>query len=256
MENEDIEKALSTGGDDKGGSEADLKTQLEKEHARAEMWAGRAKAQGDELKRLHEENAKLKSGKAVEEAVAALPEDVKGDTPADYLKPALAGAKVMVDAAVDAIREENRVLKEQAEKREEKFFVEQIASRNRKFFGDVAPGKDKEKAWEQFKQLNRETYESIRASRDVSRFDRFVDSFYRNIGVQNPASGGASAAPSPTTTGGERHAAKAAPDGDMTTAEFLKERHRAEELRKSGDMAGWREIDARLRRALNEGRVK
>ena len=42
----------------------------------------------------------------------------------------------------------------------------------------------------------------------------------------------------------------------MTTDEYLKELEKAEEMRRAGDMKGWREINDRLKAALNEGRVK
>ena len=54
MASEEIEKALSTGEAKKGEGNPDLQAQLEKAQHSAEVWAGRAKTQGEELKRLRE----------------------------------------------------------------------------------------------------------------------------------------------------------------------------------------------------------
>lgn len=254
---EQIEQALSTGEADKGGGDAELQAKLEKAQHTAEMWAGRAKTQGEELKKLREEVEQLKAGKSAAETVAAIPAEVKGDTPDDYLKPALAGAKMMVDGAMKELREENERLKEEQERIEARNFADKLQSLHRKFFEEVTPGKDKEAAWKEFKELNKETYGSVMSGRDATRFSKFVDSFYRYIGVQNPdKAGNGAAAPSPTTTGGAQPGGDNASKATMTTAEFVSERHRAEELRRAGRMDEWRELDARLRDALNSGRVK
>ena len=255
MASEEIEKALSMGGEKKDGGNPDLQAQLEKAQHSAEVWAGRARTNADEVKRLREENEKLKAAKSVEATVSAIPKEVKGDTPDEYLKPAVAGAKHLVDEAVASLREENQKLREENEKREERIFAEQLALRHPKFFGQITPGKDKEKAWEQFKEHNKETYKAIMESRDASRFETLVNSFYCTIGVPNPEQAGASASPSPSNAGGVQQVQTPKKD-TMTTTEFMDLRRKAEEFRKAGDMKSWREIDTQLREALNAGRVQ
>ena len=256
MASEEIEKALSTGEAKKGEGNPDLQAQLEKAQHSAEVWAGRAKTQGEELKRLREENAKLKASKSIDATVSAIPTEVKGDTPDDYLKPAIAGAKQLVDEATASLREENQKLRDDIEKREERIFAEQLGLRHPKFFDQVTPGKDKEKAWEQFKELNKETYEAVMKSRDASRFDSLIDSFYCTIGVPNPERSGASATPSQSNAGGVQQVQTQTKKDTMTTTEFMELRRKAEEFRKAGDMKSWREIDTQLREALNAGRVQ
>lgn len=257
MASEEINKALSTSETKKDGDNPDLQSELEKAQHSAEVWAGRAKAQGEELKKLREENEKLKASKSIDATVSAIPTEVKGDTPDDYLKPAIAGAKKLVDEATASLREENQKLRDDIAKREDRIFAEQLALRHPKFFDQVTPGKDKESAWEQFKKLNKETYEAVMSSRDASRFDSLIDSFYCTIGVPNPEQAGASATPSPSNAGGVQPSAHDNGNKDtMTTTEFMELRRKAEEFRKAGDMKSWREIDARLREALNAGRVQ
>ena len=151
-------------------------------------------------------------------------------------------------------------LRSEIAERDRRAFYGEIGRDNPKFFDSIAPGGDKASIWAQFKARNKETYDAIMATHDVSRFNSLVGMFYREIGVKNPAGGsGTSAAPEPKPSGGGTQSpGQDDADGQKqyTTDEYLAELQKAEEARDSGDMATYHTMTARLNKALNEGRVK
>lgn len=258
-ENEKVEAALGGGQGSGDAGDADVAKELEKSRHTNDVLAGRLKAQGEELKRLREELRSLNAGKAAGEAVEKLAPELLGDTPREYAETAAAVSAQMLEAAKAAQKDEVDKLRAELEERDRRAFYGQIGRDNAKFFDDVAPGGDKAAFWAQFKAANKETYDAVVETRDIARFNALVDSFYRLIGVRNPARGsGASAAPDPTTAGGgSQTPVRDDADGQRkyTVDEYLGELEKAEEARNGGDMPTYREMTARLNKALNEGRV-
>ncbi len=258
-ENEKVEAALGGGHSEDAGAGADIAKELEKSRHTNEVLAGRLKAQGEELKKLREEVRTLNANKAAGEVVDNLTPEQLGDTPKAYAQTAAIAAAQVLEGAKSAQKDEVEKLRAEMKERDRRTFYGQIGRDNAKFFDDVAPGGDKAAIWSQFKAEYKETYDAIMATHDVARFNSLVESFYRRIGVNNPAgSSGAAAAPEPGSSGGgTQQPGNDDADGQKkyTTDEYLKELESAEEARDRGDMATYRTVTARLNKALNEGRV-
>ncbi|MBO7688630.1 MAG: hypothetical protein J6V72_19790 [Kiritimatiellae bacterium] len=236
--------------------ETEQKGELEKARHTADVWAGRAKQLQEEKKALEERIRRLESGQSVEKALKTLTPEDKHDTPDEYLGAAGKVATQLVGAAQAATDEKIAKLQQEMAEREERFFLANIVQQHgAEFFDSISPGGDKYELWERFKKDNIETYRAIRLTHDQRRFGNFVSSFYRELGL--PVSGaGTTASPTPSTTGGPSPAGGSGEAQTMTSEQYLAELERAEDMRKAGDMKGWRELNDRLKAALNEGRVK
>ena len=258
-DNAKVEAALEGGQNAGDGENAELAKELEKSKHTNEVYAGRLKAQGEELKQLREEVRTLKAGKMAGEVVDKLTPEQLGDTPKTYAQTAAAVSAQVVEEAKAAQKDEVDKLRAEIAERDRRAFYGQIGKENAKFFDDIAPGGDKASIWAQFKAENKETYDAIMATHDVARFNTLVGSFYRRIGAKNPAGGsGTSAAPEPGSSGSGNPTPGQNGDDEQkkyTTDEYLKELEKAEEARDNGDMATYRTVTARLNKALNEGRV-
>lgn len=259
-ENENqVEAALGGVKPDAAGTADDMARELEKSRHTNEVMAGRLKAQGEELKQLREEVRRLNADRAAGEVVDGLTPEQIGETPKEYVRSAAVVSAKVADAVRAEQKSEVDKLRAEIEERDRRAFYGQVGRDNAKFFKDIAPGGDKASMWAQFRAENQETYDAIMATRDVSRFNTLVGSFYRRIGVRNPAGGsGTVAAPDPVATGGgSKQPGSSDADGQKkyTVEEYLRELEKAEGARDGGDMAAYREMTARLNKALNEGRV-
>ncbi len=260
MNADKVAAALAVGSGasgDEGGTPSPSAEELKKEHTES-VWAGRARKLAEEKAALQKELAELKSKRSLETALESIPQEVKGDTPDEITRPALAGAQRMIDEHAGKTDEELRKLRAEMADRDRKMFVSQISAQNQKFFESVAPGGDKAKMWADFVSLNAETYKSINASNDVGRFNSFVRQFYSYIGSPNPSgSAGIASAPEPRSTqGGQDRGVDGQSDKVYTTQEYLAEIERAEDAQRAGDMKTYRAITGSLGKALNEGRVR
>ena len=258
-ENDKVKAALEGGQNAGTGGDAEIAKELEKSRHTNEVLAGRIKAQGEEVRNLRAEIRALKAGKAAEEVVDNLTPEQLGETPKAYAQTAAVVSAQVAEEVKAAQKDEVDKLRAEMEERERRNFYGQIGRDNAKFFEDITPGGDKASIWAQFKARYDETYKAIMATHDVARFNSFVGTFYREIGVKNPANGsGTVAAPEPGPTGGgTQKPGQDDADGEKkyTTDEYLKELEKAEEARDGGDMETYRTMTARLTKALNEGRV-
>lgn len=260
MNENKVEAALGGGQEAGAGDNADIAKKLEKSRHTNEVLAGRIKAQGEEVKNLRAEIRALKAGKAADEVVEKLTPEQLGETPKAYAQTAAVVSAQVAEEVRAAQKDEVDKLRSEIAERDRRAFYGEIGRDNPKFFDSIAPGGDKASIWAQFKARNKETYDAIMATHDVSRFNSLVGMFYREIGVKNPAGGsGTSAAPEPKPSGGGTQSpGQDDADGQKqyTTDEYLAELQKAEEARDSGDMTTYRTMTARLNKALNEGRVK
>jgi len=260
MNENKVEAALGGGQEAGAGDNADIAKELEKSRHTNEVLAGRIKAQGEEVKNLRAEIRALKAGKAADEVVEKLTPEQLGETPKAYAQTAAVVSAQVAEEVRAAQKDEVDKLRSEIAERDRRAFYGEIGRDNPKFFDSIAPGGDKASIWAQFKARNKETYDAIMATHDVSRFNSLVGMFYREIGVKNPAGGsGTSAAPEPKPSGGGTQSpGQDDADGQKqyTTDEYLAGLQKAEEARDSGDMATYRTMTARLNKALNEGRVK
>ena len=259
-ENDKVKAALEGGQNAGTGGDAEIAKELEKSRHTNEVLAGRIKAQGEEVRNLRAEIRALKAGKAADEVVEKLTPEQLGETPKAYAQTAAVVSAQVAEEVRAAQKDEVDKLRSEIAERDRRAFYGEIGRDNPKFFDSIAPGGDKASIWAQFKARNKETYDAIMATHDVSRFNSLVGMFYREIGVKNPAGGsGTSAAPEPKPSGGGTQSpGQDDADGQKqyTTDEYLAELQKAEEARDSGDMATYRTMTARLNKALNEGRVK
>ena len=259
----DTEKAkaalsIEDGGENKGGAGAEQPSQnaeLEKARHTADVWAGRAKQLQEEKKALEDKLRKLESGQALDNALKTLSPEDKHDTPDEYLGAAGKVAGKLVDDAQAATDEKIARLQQEMAERDERTFLVNIAQRHGEFFDSVNPGGDKSEYWQRFKANNRETFAAIMATHDEVRFDNMVNAFYRELGLPAPGAG-ATASPTPSTTGGPSPAGSGGQSETLTQQQYLAELEKAEDARRAGDMKTYREINDRLKAALNEGRVK
>ena len=258
-ENDKVKAALEGGQNAGTGGDAEIAKELEKSRHTNEVLAGRIKAQGEEVRNLRAEIRALKAGKAAEEVVDNLTPEQLGETPKAFAQTAAVVSAQVAEEVKAAQKDEVDKLRAEMEERERRNFYGQIGRDNANFFEDITPGGDKASIWAQFKARYDETYKAIMATHDVARFNSLVGTFYREIGVKNPANGsGTVAAPEPGPTGGgTQKPGQDDADGEKkyTTDEYLKELEKAEEARDGGDMETYRTMTARLTKALNEGRV-
>ena len=266
----DTEKAkaalagINNGGDNPSGAQdgqppAGRNDELEKVRHTADVWAGRAKQLQEEKKALEEKLRKYESGQIVDEALKTLTPEDKHDTPDEYLGAsarvtARVAAKMVGDAQA-ATNEEIQRLRQEIAARDERTFLANIGQRHKELFDSVATGGDKHEYWQRFKENHRETFAAIMATHDEARFDMMVNDFYRELGLPVPGAG-ATASPTPSTTGGPSPSGSQPHAETLTQQQYLAELEKAEDARRAGDMKTWREINERLRSALNEGRVK
>lgn len=238
----------------------DLKAALEKAQHTVEVWGGRAKKLAEEKAALEEELRKLRSTSEAREAVEKLTPEQLGDTPREFAEAAVTAAAGIVNGAQAKQTEELARLRAEIAEKDRKTFLSQISAMNPRFFESITPGGDKQAMWEKFRTSNRETYAAIMASNDVNRFNGFVGSFYREIGVPNPSGEfGGYAAPDPrSSSGGIGGVSPNATDGrTFTTDEYLAALDKAEsDFRANGDRRAYEATTASLTKALQEGRVK
>lgn len=261
-ENEKVVAAL--GGSEpagKTGDERDARiAELEKQLQSERVEHGRLRQALDRNAALEDELRKLKSGSVAKEEAAKLTDEELKGTPREFVETAGGVAATLVAAADGRTDEKIKALRAEMDARDKNAFLSQIGMQNAQFFNDVAPGGDKAAMWEKFKASNRETFAAIMSTHDVARFNMFVGSFYREIGVPNPSGGqGGSAAPEPrTTVGGPQGGQGGDQDGKTyTSEEYLKALEESEDkFRRDGDRKAYEATTAVLNKALNEGRVK
>ena len=250
--------AIDDGSEHKGGTgeeQPNQNAELEKARHTADVWAGRAKQLQEEKKSLEEKLRKFESGQALDNALKMLSPEEKHDTPDEYLGAAGKVAGKLVDDAQAATEEKIAKLRQEIAEREEKTFLANISQRHSEFFNSVSPGGDKDEYWQRFKANNRETFAAIMSTHDEARFGNLVNAFYRELGLPVPGAG-ATASLTPRTTGGPSPAGSGGQSETLTQQEYLAELEKAEDARRAGDMKTYREINDRLKAALNEGRVK
>lgn len=242
----------ATGADDTADAG---QSELEKMRHAKDVWAGRAKQYQEEKKALEEKLRKYESKKDVDEALNTLSDEDKDDMPERFLGASGKVAAELISRSNARQNEEIEKLRQQMAARDEQTFLNNIAMRHKDLFDSVQVGGDKHQYWERFIANNRETFSAVMASHDETRFANLVDGFYRELGI--PVSGGGVvASPTPSTTGGGSPAISHDDSSVITTEQYLAELEKAEDMRKAGDMNGWRAVNERLRKALNEGRVK
>lgn len=227
---------------------------------------GRVKASDARVKELEKEIAELRAAKRTEELESSLTEDERAGIPDDILK---AAAK-LVNSGMGRMQAENErrfqemeslrnAESEHQRKIAEQGFVARIDAQYPKFRSSIGPGGDKADAWASYLKYNRG---SVKAAYDSSDFDTLsyhIGKFYRDhLGIPVPSAGqDGSAASDPETHGGGANPASGLVPGKVyTSAEYVELYDKVEEARSRGDYAEKRRLEAEIKNAPNEGRVK
>lgn len=207
----------NAGASGNGGGEPDYKAlyeQSQKELQTQRVEAGRLKQTSDELSAARKELEALKRAKRTEEAISALPDDLKNEVPDDIKRGAAIIAGKAVDSAIGGAMagteerlaklergaEEERNRATLARKRE---FEGKIASTYPDFVKGISEGGDKRDAWKKYMKHNAGSVNTALDTFDFDTLEYHIKNFYREIEVPLPSGNqDGSATPDPRATGG------------------------------------------------------
>lgn len=273
MDTKNIMDALKGDGGDgqvaaKGG-EADYRAlyeQTQKQLQSERVEAGRLRKTQDELAALRRKYDEAMASRRTEDAIAALPEDLKADVPDDYQRGSAVIAQATVDQALVESRERLRDMEERLAAREREDqerrmagFLGEVDTRYPGFLKSITSG-DKADAWRNYRGGHAATIQSALDSGDLDSLGYHVERFYDSIGVQVPSGGPGSAAPDPRPVGGSSMRTATAPDGARaySTEDWIKAQDEAQARFQSHQMSfqDYAAVCDELTRAFKEGRVK
>jgi len=276
-ETEEAVEALggSLGGGDNvvaaGGAEdtTDYKAEFEKLQKQLQgerVEAGRLKKANEENAALRKRLEELEAQRGTEEAVNALPENLK-ELPDDYKQGAAALAKHMVDKA-NAARDAKMNEMEERFKAEEKrrrleamgSFVGRIEATFPGFLASIREGGDKKAAWVRYQRFNAATIKTALAESDFDTLSHHISQFYSSIGVAVPSgSQDGSAAPDPRSMGGGVQTQIPGGPGKTYSAEEYKRILDEAQTKFQSQQISYKDYSAicgELTKAYREGRVK
>ncbi len=277
--NEELEKSVEALGgslgtkdhDSVGGGEdtTDYKAEYEKLQKQLQgerVEAGRLKKANEENAALRKELDELKSRQGTDEAVEALPENLK-DLPDDYKQGAAVLAKHMVDkanAARDAKMNEMEARFEAEEKRRRLeamgSFVARIDAKYPGFLASICDGGDKKEAWVKYQRYNAATIKAALANGDFDVLSHHIGQFYSSIGVDAPSGHqDDSAAPEPRSTGGGVQPQMQVGSGKTYSADEYKRILDEAQTKFQNQQISYKDYSAicgELTKAYREGRVK
>lgn len=278
--NEETEKAVEAlggslgGGDNTEGSESgksaiDYRAEYEKMQKQLQserVESGRLKKANEENAALRKRLEELEAQKGTDEAVAALPENLR-DLPDDYKQGAAVLAKHMVDKANaerDAkMREmEARFDAESKRRRIEAMgsFVSKIEAAYPGFLASIGENGDKKAAWQKYQKYNAATIKSALAEGDFDTLSHHIGQFYGSIGVEVPSgSQDGSAAPDPRAMGGGVQTQISVGSGRTYSVDEYKRILDEAQTKFNNQQMSYKDYSAicgELTKAYREGRVK
>lgn len=275
--NEDTQKAVealgggNAGGTSGGAGHAPIDYKAEYEKVQRQLQGERVEA--GRLKKANEENAalrkrleELESQRGTEEALAALPENLR-ELPDDYKQGAAALAKHMVDKANaerDAKLQEMETRFEEGERRRRVeamgSFVGRIESSYPGFIKSIGDGGDKQKAWVTYQRHNAATIKAAIAECDFDTLAYHIKSFYSSLGLDAPSGNqDGSAAPDPRAIGGGAQTQVTGGPGRTYSVEEYKRTMDEAQAKFQSQQISYRDYSAicgELTKAYREGRVK
>lgn len=220
---------------------------------------GRVKERDARVKELEKELEELRNSKKSADLKSSLSEEERNSIPEEVLD---AAAK-LVSSGMSRVQAENEerwnreTQRRSAMAKEE--FVARVNSRYPGFMSSVSAGGDKADKWQDYVRYNKASISEAYANFDFNTIAYHIEQFYSNfLGVRVPSGvQDGSAAPDPRTSGGGNTAhASNAPGRTYTSAEFLGLYDQIEAARNKGDWAEKKRLEAELKNAPAEGRVK
>lgn len=230
--------------------------------------AGRLKKQVEENEALRKKIAELEQTKKVEDALNALPEDLKADVPDDFKRGSALIAQQTVDSAMKTANE--RIARLEQEKEAEAKRKSELASRELDmrlaetfpgFGSSIAKGGDKHEAWAKYQMKNAPTINAAIQSNDFDTLKYHIEMFHRIHELPLPSGNqDGSAVPDPRSMGGgvESQAVVLQPGKTYTAQEYQRILTEAQE-KFQRHLLTYKEyvgICEELSKAYKEGRVK
>ena len=263
-----VEGAGNNGG--AGDGAVDYKSEFEKLQKQLQgerVEAGRLKKANEENAALRKELEELKSQRRTDDAVAALPENIRQDMPDDFKQGAAMLAQHTVDKAMSARDQkladvEARLNAEEQRRRLEAMqsFVSRIEQNYPGFLASIKKGGDKQKAWADYQRHNAATIKTALAESDYDTLSYHIKQFYGSIGVAAPSGNqDGAAAPDPRAMGGGVKSQFAAQPGRTYSIAEYKQTMEDAQAKFQQHLLTYREyseICGELTKAYREGRVK
>ena len=254
-----------------GNGEPDYKAlyeEMQKKLQSEKVEAGRLKREVEENSALRKELAELKKAKRTEEAISALPDDLKTEVPDDFKRGSAIIAQKAVDSAMAGAEERLARLEQGAEAERKRLeevrraeFVAKIEATFPGFAKSIGKGGDKYDAWIKYQKHNLGTLQAALASNDFDTMKYHIEMFHKEVGVPIPSgSQDGTAAPDPRSMGGgaSTQAAVLQPGKTYTASEYQRILNEAQS-KFQRHLIGYKEyvgICDELTKAYKEGRVK
>jgi hypothetical protein len=245
-----------------------LYEEMQKKLQSEKVEAGRLKKEAEENAALRKQIEELKKSKRLEDAISALPEDLKDEVPDDLKR----GSAIIAHKAVDmAMQDANARLAKLEEERElerraksdlaRRELDDRLATAFPGFGRSIAAGGDKHDAWIKYQERNAQTLKSAIESSDFDTLKYHIEMFYKNLDLPLPSGDqGGSAAPEPRAMGGgvESQAVVLQPGKTYTAKEYQRilEDAQAKFQRHILSYKEYVGICDELSKAYKEGRVK
>lgn len=279
--NEETEKAvealsgaLDDGNKTSGGGGAEDATDYKTEYEKLQKQLQSERVEAGRLKKANEENAalrkeleELKSAQETEEAMEALPENLR-DLPDDYKQGAAVLAKHVVDKSNSERDAKMRAMEERFEAEDKRRRVEAMGSFVNKieaaypgFLASIREGGDKKSAWIQYQKHNSATIKTALAEGDFETLSYHIGQFYSSLGIDAPLGNqDGSAAPDPHSFGGgASYLQRAVSPGKTYTANEYRNILDSAQTKFQNQQISYKDysnICDELTRAYREGRVK
>lgn len=230
--------------------------------------AGRLRKEIEANEALRKEIEDLKKSRQTEEAIAALPDDLKTEVPDDIQRTSAIIAQKSVDTAMQGANE--RLARLEQEREEERRRRSELARRELDarldssfpgFGHDIAPGGDKREAWNKYQTMNAQTIAHAIETADFETLKYHIETFYRDLGLSLPSGDrGGAAAPDPRAIGGgiASQTATLQPGKTYTVNEYRRilDDAQAKFQRHVLSYKEYAGVCEELSRAYREGRVK
>ena len=184
--------------------EAQKKLQTEK------VETGRLKKSEEENAALRKQLEELKKAKQAEDAISALPDDLKTEVPDDFKRGSALIAQRTVDTAMAGANERLARLEQEREEDKKRKMVqaqnELVARIEAAFPGfgkSIKAGGDKHDAWNKYQLRNAPTIVKALTEADFDTMKYHIETFFRQLELPPPSGDhGESAVPDPRSMGG------------------------------------------------------
>lgn len=269
---ENIIGALGGTADGAGnGGEPDYKAlyeEAQKQLQKEKVESGRLRRSEEEKAALRKELDELKQARLAEDAISALPDDLKSEVPDDFKRGSALIAQRTVDTAMAGANERLARLEQEREEDKKRKMVqaqnELVARIEAAFPGfgkSIKAGGDKHDAWNKYQLRNAPTIVKALTEADFDTMKYHIETFFRQLELPPPSGDqDGSAVPDPRSMGGgaESQASVLQPGKTYTVKEYQRILTEAQE-KFQRHLLSYREyvgVCDELTKAYKEGRVK